>query len=154
MNKELEDRIYNIPDNIIEFLSQQKSGQDGTIRNNNLINSKQVTYGQLKRILHDMKYMDKTRDIVKYNLYGGELMEKWGTTILNNDRGFVKSRKESRKNANDTGIIGRQNGYLSSHTKKDNYTVPTNIMKSNSEKTSVSSLGLTEEIKRIKKLMK
>ena len=50
----------------------------------------------------------------------------------------------------------RKNPFLSKHTKKTNYSIPRNMMKSNSDKTSVtpiSSLGIFEEVDRIKKLL-
>ena len=153
MNKELKDRVFKIPDNVLEFLSNQKS-PNGLTRNNTLLTAKQVTYGQLKKILHEMKYMDKIYDSNKYNSYGGDLMETWGWNILNSERKLIKSRKTSRKNADDIGGIGgeRKNSFLSTHSKKNEVLPPINLVKSNSDKTSVS--GLFEEINRIKTLMK
>jgi hypothetical protein len=51
----------------------------------------------------------------------------------------------------------RKNSYLAKHTKKDNYSIPTNLVKSNSHKNSISDIkigGLFEqEIEKIKKLI-
>jgi hypothetical protein len=156
MNKQLQDRVFDIPQNILIFLSQQKGG-NGEMRNENLLNTKQVTYGQLKRILHDMKYMDKVNDLSRYNLYGGSLFENWGNTILNSERELIKNRKSSRKKSDMIGSITgeRGNAFLSSHTKRDTGSPASalNMMKSNSDKSYVSSLGLTEQINRIKQLM-
>jgi len=153
MNKQLKDRIFKLPENVLIFLSQQRA-PDGTTRNNTLLTAKEVTYGQLKRILHDMKYMDKNVDRLKYDSYGGFPLEQWGTKILNDERKLIDSRKSTRKASNEIGSLNglRGNAYLSTHTKNNDSLPPTNLMKSNSEKTSVS--GLSEQIIRIKKLMK
>lgn len=162
MNKELEDREYLIPDDVKKHLysqmSQQTSDSDGKQRAVNLVSTGKVTYGQLKRILHDMKYIDKVNELTKYNLYGGEPLEKWGTTILNNDRDFVRNQKESRKTANNISALGgeRKNAFITTHKKKESFLPPMNTIKSNSSKTSISpitSMGLFEEIEKIKKLM-
>jgi len=163
MNKELMGREFNLPENIIQHLatklSQYSSDTDGTMRTKNLLQTKKVNYNQLKRILHDMKYMDKTNESVKYELYGGELMEKWGSQILHLERGQISDRKDSRQQADNIGAINgmRKNSHLSTHKKKDSYKSPINTMKSNSEKTSVSSLSLSklfEELTKSKKLKK
>lgn len=162
MNKELEGRTFDIPDNVKEHIkkfSGQGNSANGGSRAYNLLTTGKVTYGQLKRLLHDMKYMDKINNPLQYNLYGGDPMEKWGTTHLNGERQMIKDRKSSRKTADDIGAITgeRSNAYLSSHTKKDNYVPPRNQMKSNSDKTAVSPIitgSIFEEINRIKQLMK
>lgn len=162
MNSELMGKQYDLPENIIQHLqtklSQCSNETPGRDRATNLLQSKTVNYNQLKRILHDMKYIDRTNESVKYELYGGDLMEKWGTSVLNGDRTQIDNRKNSRKRADDiSGINGmRKNSYLSSHSKKESDVSPVNAIKSNSDKTSVSSLsvsGLFEEINKIKKLM-
>ncbi len=162
MNSELMGKEYNLPDHVIQHLqtkaSQCSKDTPGLDRAVNLLQSRKVNYNQLKRILHDMKYIDKTNEAVKYDLYGGEVLEKWGTEVLGGDRGQIDSRKDSRKRADDIGGISgmRKNSHLSSHSKKQKMTSPVNTLKSNSDKTSVSSLsvkGLFEEIDRIKNLM-
>ena len=151
-------REFDIPDNIIQHLatklSQNQSDSDGSMRTRNLLQTKKVNYNQLKRILHDMKYMDKTNESVKYELYGGELMEKWGNQILHSERGQIQNRKDSRQRADNIGGIDgmRKNSHLSSHTKKERSTTPLNMMKSNSDKTSVSSLSLSKLFEQLTKI--
>lgn len=166
MNRELKDRKYTIPRNIIDFISSQGE-VDGVKRNKHLIDDGEVTYGQLKRILHDMKYMDRRVDEKKYKLYGGDLMWNWGNSVLSNDRNLIKNRKEMEKNANEVGDIegDRNPSYKKRHTKKDNFSVPTNLVKSNSSSFSFASQfspsslklfendNIMEEINRIKELM-
>lgn len=164
MNSSLQGRVYDIPQHIIQHLnhhltSQQGADNEGVDRARNLLNSGKVNYGQLKRILHDMKYIDKQNDVNRYNLYGGDVMEKWGNSILTGDRNLVQNNKDSRNTADNIGAINgmRQNSHLSTHKKKDSYTTPANMMKSNSEKSSVSSISsfkLFEQVEKIKEMMK
>jgi len=160
MNKELKNKSFNIPDNIlanIKYAIANISGVD-TNRANKLVTDRQVSYGQLKRMLHDMKYIDKSVDLDRYNMYGGKDMEQWGWSILNSNRTQEKNKKTMTKTANNiTGNLGTRNPFLKSHSKHDNFKIPTNPIKSNSDKTSVSPLltgKLFEEIIKIKKLMK
>ena len=163
MNKDLKDRVFNIPQNILNQINHTVGGlmgkhADGLMRAKKLLSDKTVTYGQLKRIIHDLQTIDKVKDVTKYNLAGGDLMNTWSKQFLQGERNLVSNAKDSRKRADDIGSITgeRKNSHLSSHTKKDNFRVPTNILKSNSDKTSVSSIittSLFEEIEKIKKLI-
>jgi len=154
MNSELENRVFDIRPDILEFIRQQPVNPN-VDRNKNLLATGKVTYGQLKRILHDMKTMDKTNNIAVYNLYGGKLMEEWGKMILKNERDLITNRKQDKKTADE--ISGdRKGAFKSKHTKKDSFLPPTNLIKANSEKSSTSSFApptLFEQINRIKKLM-
>ena len=95
---------------------------------------------------------------MKYDLCGGDLMEKWANQFLKGERDLVSNKKDSRKRADDIGgITGeRKNSHLKKHTKKFGFKIPTNLVKSNSHKSSISpivDLKLFEEIDRIKNLM-
>jgi hypothetical protein len=163
MNKELKDRVFKLPQDILNQINHTVGGlngehTDGLIRAQKLLADKSVTYGQLKRIIHDLQSIDKVNNRVKYNLAGGDLMDRWSKQFLQGERNSVSNAKDSRKRADDIGSITgeRRNSHLSSHKKKDNYSTPTNLIKSNSDKTSVSSIipnGLFEEIEKIKKLI-
>lgn len=148
MNKQLKDRIFKLPDDIKSHLKYQvvsyRGDDEGIKRAHNLLKDGTVTYMQLKRILHDLKNIDKNKDINRYNLYGGELMERWGNNILNSERNLIKTRKQSRKRSDNIAAITgeRSNAFLSSHTKKDSFLTPTNALKSNSNKNSSSPLKL------------
>ena len=102
--------------------------------------------------------MDKKKDLIKYNLCGGERMENWAKSHLKDERDLISNRKDSKKQADEIGgITGeRKNTHLKKLTKRFSFKIPTNLIKSNSNKTSISpitSLGLFEQINRIKKLM-
>lgn len=163
MNKELKGRIFDVPQNVLDQINstlQNLNGQhvDGVHRAKKILNDKKVNYGQLKRIIHDINEMDKTKDIVKYNLCGGVRMEKWAKPFLKGERDLISNRKDSRKQADEMGgLTGeRKNTHLKKHTKNFSFKIPINLVKSNSHKSSISpitSLGLFEQIERMKKLM-
>jgi len=123
MNKELKGREYNLPPDIIKHLNSQLqiSSTDtvGTNRAKELIQSGKVNYGQLKRILHDLKNVDKLSEPQKMGGISGE----------------------------------RKNSFLKKHSKKPDFLPNLNFVKNNSFKSPITSLGLFEEIERIKNLM-
>lgn len=164
MNKELKDRVFDLPQDILNKINHTVVGLNGTnvhgvMRAKKLLNDKKVTYGQLKRIIHDIQGMDKVNERVRYDLAGGDLMDRWSKQYLQGERDMVSNRKDGRKQADDiSSMTGeRKNSHLAKHTKKDNYSIPTNLVKSNSHKNSISDIkigGLFEqEIEKIKKLI-
>jgi hypothetical protein len=163
MNKELKGRIFDVPQNILDkinhtIVSLNGEHARGIDRAKKILIDKKVKYGQLKSIIHDLKTMDKSNDRLKYDLCGGELMEKWANQHLQGERDLVSNIKDGRKQADDiSSLTGeRKNSHLKKHTKKASWLPPTNLIKSNSHKNSISSIkltGLFEEVERIKKLM-
>jgi hypothetical protein len=163
MNKDLKHRIFDIPQNILDKINHTVHGLNGIHvqgiqRAKRLLADKKVKYGQLKRIIHDLQNMDIGAERQKYDLAGGDLMKNWGIKFLDGERDLILSRKEGRKNADSMSAMTgeRKNSFLKKHTKKPDFLPPINMMKSNSHKSSVSSLGigkLFEEINKIKKLM-
>jgi len=162
MNSQLKDRVFKVPDDVFNYIhkvftSLENKKVDGTQRAKNLLRTKNVTYAQIKRIIHDLENTDSKS--IQYQLSGGELMLNWGKTHLNGERQLIKNNKKSEQRANNIGQINdiRKNSFLKTHTKKSkDYKIATNILKSNSDKTSVSpisSLGIFEEIQRIKDLL-
>jgi len=122
VNKELSNNFYNIPEDVINKINETlgkvgSSWVDGRQRAENLLSTKRVSYGQLKRIIHDLKEIDKVNDRTKYDLCGGELMEKWANTFLNGERKMVKDKKMVSHNINNnTGMNGmRKNPFLKKH---------------------------------------
>jgi hypothetical protein len=164
MNKELKSRIFDVPQNILDkinhtIVSLNGEHARGIDRAKKILNDKKVKYGQLKSIIHDLKTIDKSKDKLKYDLCGGELMEKWANQYLQGERDLVSNIKDGRKQADDiSSMTGeRRNSHLKKHTKKTSLLSPVNLIKSNSHKNSISSIKLTslfEEVERIKKLMK
>jgi hypothetical protein len=163
MNKELEGKIFDIPQHVLNKINHTIVGlngehYDGLNRAKRLLSDKKVKYGQLKRIIHDFQTMDKIKESRRYDLYGGVEMERWALQFLKGERDLISGRKDSRQQADNIGGIDgeRANSHLKKHTKKASWLPPVNLIKSNSDKTSVSqitSLKLFEEVERIKKLM-
>lgn len=160
-NSKLKSRVFKLPDNIFDYIhkiftSLEDKSVDGTQRAKNLLRTRNLSYAQIKRIIHDLESGDLS--LVQYNLAGGDLMLKWAKGFLNGERTQIKNNKLSQKRADKIAQIDdiRKNPFLSKHKKKTNYSIPRNMMKSNSDKTSVtpiSSLGVFEEVKRIKDLL-
>ena len=163
MNKELKHRIFDIPQNILDKINHTVVGLNGEHVNGiqrakKLLQDKKVKYGQLKRIIHDIQNMDKVNNRTKYDLSGGDLMERWAKQFLQGERDLISNRKDSRKRADDIGGLtgDRKNSHLKKHSKKFGFKIPLNLIKSNSDLNSVSSLklgSLFEQVNRIKKLM-
>jgi len=163
MNKELKNREFDIPQNILDKINHTVVGLNGqnvhgVMRAKKLLNDKKVKYGQLKRIIHDIINMDKVADRVRYDLAGGDLMDNWSKQHLKGERDLIRNRKEGRKQADDiSSTTGeRKNSFLKKHTKRFGFKIPTNMVKSNSDLNSISSIkltGLFEQVERIKKLM-
>lgn len=163
MNKDLKNRIFDIPQNVLDKINHTIHGLGGTHvagidRAKKLLTDKKVKYGQLKKIIHDLTYMDKGKEKQKFDLAGGDTMLNWGRQFLQGERDLILGRKEGRKNADSMSAMTgeRKNSFLKKHRKKPDFLPPLNMMKSNSHKSSITpitSLGLFEEIERIKKLM-
>lgn len=163
MNKELKNRVFDVPQNVLDkinhtVVSLNGEHSRGIERAQKILKDKKVTYGQLKSIIHDLKTIDKVQDKMKYDLCGGELMEKWSNQHLKNERDLVSNNKDSKKRADEISSMNgeRKNSHLKKHTKKAGWLPPTNLIKSNSHKNSISSIkfsGLFEQVERIKKLM-
>jgi hypothetical protein len=164
MNSHLKDRVFNIPQNILHKISQtvmHLNGEyvDGKDRAEKLLKDGTVKYGQLKKIIHELTYMDKVKDKLKYELAGGDLMKEWSRTYLQGERDMVSNNQDSRKRADEIGAISgeRSNSHLKTHSKKSSTFPSLNMMKSNSHKNTISpivSLGLFEQIEKFKKLIR
>lgn len=163
MNKDLKGRIFDVPQDILDKINHTISGLNGKNvrgiqRAKKLLLDKKVKYGQLKRIIHDIQNMDKINERVKYDLCGGDLMEKWASKFLKGERDLISNRKDSKMKTDDMiGMTGeRKNSHLKSHKKRFSFKIPTNLIKSNSHKSTISpltSMKLFEEVDKIKKLI-
>ena len=162
MNKDLKNRVFEIPHDILSKINHTILGLNGQHmhgldRAKKLVADKQVKYGQLKRMIHDLQNIDKVRDRSKYDLMGGELMDRWAKSFLDGERDMVYNKKEGRKDADEMSAMTgeRKNSFLKKHKKKSSFTPPTNLIKANSETYTSSLMGakLFEEINKIKKLI-
>ena len=87
MNKELKNRVFDVPQDILNLINHTITGLQGQNvhgiqRAKTILNDKKVTYGQLKRIIHDLQGIDKVKDRLRYDLYGGQLMDNWSKQYL------------------------------------------------------------------------
>lgn len=164
MNKELRNRVFDVPVEILKQINHTLTGLNGehthgVERAKKILADKKVKYGQLKRIIHDINTMDKVKDKLKYDLCGGSLMETWAKQYLQGERDLITNRKEGRKRADEiSSMTGeRKNSFRKTHTNSDlSFKIPVNMMKSNSMKSSISpiiDLKLFEEIQKIKNLI-
>lgn len=134
MNKELYGKKYTIPDNILNHLS--KYSENETI--GNLINSKNASYSQLKKIKHRMENGEKSE-------LGEDTFYSWINQTLNSDRSSIKTGKEVRSDS------GMPNQFIRPHEKNSikNLNRPS---KSHSKENS--DIKITEALKRINQIMK
>lgn len=158
MNQLLKDKIYDVPQNILIYINNMLTKINGKHfygieRAKQLVRDKKVTYSQLKEIIHDMKYLDKEKENMKYHLYGGDLMLKWSKDFLNNERDAVQHMKKSSERTNNIGGLDgvRKNNHNKTHEKS---VIP--ILTDKNKKSTISSLvnnKLFEDINKIKKLI-
>ena len=127
MNRDLKDRVFKVPDDICDYIlkfftSLGDKTIDGTQRAKNLLRTKNITYGQAKRIIHDLENMDKETNHNQFHLAGGEKMLEWCRKFLNGERSLIKNNKESKKRADNIAQLDdiRKNPFLSTHNKKTN----------------------------------
>jgi hypothetical protein len=134
VNKELYGKKYTIPDNILNHLS--KYSENETI--GNLINSKNASYSQLKKIKHRMENGEKSE-------LGEDTFYSWINQTLNSDRSSIKTGKEVRSDS------GMPNQFIRPHEKNSikNLNRPS---KSHSKENS--DIKITEALKRINQIMK
>jgi len=163
MNSELKHRIFDIPQNVLDIINHTVVGLNGKRlsgikRAERLLSDKKVKYGQLKRIIHDIQQIDKIKERTKYNLYGGDAMYNWAIQYLKGERDLISNKKDTRKKADEIASIEgeRKNSHIKKHKKRFNFITKPNFIKNTSQKSSIkpiTSLGLFEEINKIKKLI-
>ncbi len=94
MNKDLKNRVFKLTDNVFDYIhkvftSLEDKTVDGTQRAKNLLRTKNLSYSQLKRIIHDLENGDLS--LLQYKLAGGDLMLQWGKDFLNGERQLIKN---------------------------------------------------------------
>ena len=84
-------------------------------------------------------------------------MEDWSKQFLQGERNIVSARKDSKQQAQNIAGTGEEkNSHIKKHSKKPDFLPPINMVKSNSHKSSVStlkSMKLFEEINRFKDII-
>jgi hypothetical protein len=100
VNKELYGNTYDIPENILNHL--QKYSGEKTI--SNLIDSKKISYSNMKKIIHDM-------DKGELNELGGDVFKNWISRNLESNREGLKTSKNAKRKG------GVENAFISPHEK-------------------------------------
>lgn len=161
MNRALVGKTFEIPKEIIKKIKDSIAryglrNVEGSKRAQRLVKEKILTYGQIKRLIHDLKNIDKSKQADSYELNGGIEMEDWANKTLDDARGQVSSRKNSQARANEIGGLDgiRKNAYNDTHDKKANNQLG-DILKGGADGGGgIMSSIVSEEINRIKELIK
>lgn len=152
MNKDLKDKFYKLPNSLLKLLktnlSKSSSKDLGYERLSNLVNDGGSTYGQIKKIKHEME-SDMSPE--KYNLIGGDDLLLWVNTSLDQSRGSVDGVKRQRMESGET------NQFKKPHTKNSGENNPTNVRVVKAAKNSKeikNNRPVYEEINRVNEIIK
>jgi len=97
-NQELYNKRYQIPPNVINYIEGMLVSyptENGKNRAKNIVRNRFLTYQAMKRLMHDMKSMQ--RDGAQYKLAGGKAMEDFIDSKLSQERAGVARSKEVRR---------------------------------------------------------
>ena len=147
MNKKLYGNIIILPKTLLKHLDdcfnsvQGDNNTEGFKRNQNLRQSKQITYQDLKRVKNWFDNYSGKKEDSPFVLNGGDRMQNWVNHALQQMRGSVNNSKKIKSDG------GMQNQYLSSHEKNS-------FNLNDKHTTTADDLKLENEIIRINSLIK
>jgi hypothetical protein len=116
MNKDLKNKVYNVPEHILNNFNNiiKKYDGDKTVsgyrRALNILSDKKVTYMQLKRYKNFFDKCDDKKSI-EYILNGGEVFKRWVNNTLEKDRDITHNSKKVKS------IFSSENAFIKSHDK-------------------------------------
>jgi len=151
MNKNLYDRIAIIPDSLVKHLDdcfstvQGNQNIEGYNRNQQLRQTKQATYQQIKRIKSWFDNFSGKKEDAPFILNGGDRMKIWCDEVLRVWRENDKNGKTIKMNA------GMQNQFIDDHEKNN---LITNPLASNTKTNSDIDVRMKEEFDIMNKLYK
>lgn len=151
MNKNLYDRIAIIPDSLVKHLGdsfnsiQGNQNIEGYNRNQQLRQTKQATYQQIKRIKSWFDNFSGKKEDAPFILNGGDRMKIWCDEVLRVWRENDKSGKKIKMDA------GMQNQFIDDHEKNN---LITNPLASNTKTNSDIDVRMKEEFDIMNKLYK
>lgn len=128
-NSDLINKLYKVPDKVINRINHMLATLNvsdeqakGLKRAKDIVDSKKITYGQMKRIKHyfDGYKGDGMDD--EYKLIGGKVTKMWIDKALGDDRESIKTNKKAKMEG------GMENQFLKKHEKDNNNT---NVMAAN-----------------------
>ena len=151
MNRDLKNDFYKLPDELLKNLNHTlkhtSKKVNGYERLSNLCKNKGVTYGQAKKIKHEM---ENGLNPQAYKLVGGDDLLEWLNDKLTRERKIVDGTKRTKMNA------GLENQFKKTHTKNKSKN-PTKVRLVSTQKTSdeiFNNRAVSEEMTRINEIIK
>jgi hypothetical protein len=149
MNSDLYNNTAVLPDTLLKHLGdsfnsvqlQADTNIEGFNRNQELRQSKNATYQQIKRIKSWFDGYNGNKEDAPFILNGGDRMKNWCDEVLKVWRANVDGGKKIKS---DTGM---QNQYIDNHEKNS-------FNLNDKHSSTVDDLSVNEELKKINKLMK
>ena len=153
MNKDLYGNTVQLPEDVVEYLQQcfdSANTDDSTIegfkRNQELRDSRETTYQQLKRMKNWFDNFNGLENDLPFILNGGHYVKNWVNDTLGGMRNNVYMGKKAKSEV-------LPNQFIQTHT-KDNLNTMNRQSKSHSSTTGEINKDITESLKRIKELIK
>ena len=153
MNKDLYGNTVQLPEDVVEYLQQcfdSANTEDSTIegfkRNQELRDSRETTYQQLKRMKNWFDNFNGLENDLPFILNGGHYVKNWVNDTLGGMRNNVYMGKKSKSEV-------LPNQFIQTHT-KDNLNTMNRQSKSHSSTTGDINKDITENLKRINELIK
>jgi hypothetical protein len=153
MNKDLYGNTIQLPEDVVEYLQQcfdSANTDDSTIegfkRNQELRDSRETTYQQLKRIKNWFDNFNGLENDLPFILNGGHYVKNWVNDTLGGMRNNVYMGKKAKSEV-------LPNQFIQTHT-KDNLNTMNRQSKSHSSSTGDINKDITENLKRINELIK
>jgi hypothetical protein len=153
MNKDLYGNTVQLPEDVVEYLQQcfdSANTEDSTIegfkRNQELRDSRETTYQQLKRMKNWFDNFNGMENDLPFILNGGHYVKNWVNDTLGGMRNNVYMGKKAKSEV-------LPNQFIQTHT-KDNLNTMNRQSKSHSSTTGEINKDITESLKRINELIK
>jgi hypothetical protein len=153
MNKDLYGNTVQLPEDVVEYLQQcfdSANTDDSTIegfkRNQELRDSRETTYQQLKRMKNWFDNFNGLENDLPFILNGGHYVKNWVNDTLGGMRNNVYMGKKVKSEV-------LPNQFIQTHT-KDNLNTMNRQSKSHSSTTGDINKDITENLKRINELIK
>jgi hypothetical protein len=153
MNKDLYGNTIQLPEDVVEYLQQcfdTANTDDSTIegfkRNQELRDSRETTYQQLKRMKNWFDNFNGLENDLPFILNGGHYVKNWVNDTLGGMRNNVYMGKKIKSEV-------LPNQFIQIHT-KDNLNTMNRQSKSHSSTTGDINKDITENLKRINELIK
>ena len=153
MNKDLYGNTVQLPEDVVEYLQQcfdSANTDDSTIegfkRNQELRDSRETTYQQLKRMKNWFDNFNGLENDLPFILNGGHYVKNWVNDTLGGMRNNVYMGKKTKSEV-------LPNQFIQTHT-KDNLNTMNRQSKSHSSTTGEINKDITESLKRINELIK